>query len=330
MTSALESVCREAGCSAATVSRVLNDSPLVKESTRERVLAAVTKYDYRPAPAGRWLRVQRTETIGILSPNVGSGFFTDVLLGADAVAMEHQYHLMTAFSHGPEDHQKLFSRIIHQRRVDALVVLDLDLHSHLLADSSRWDMPVVSVCRPAVERGIPSVSIDNHAGGYSVMQHLLEHGYRDIALFTGPDNNYDSRHRLEGCLAAARNAGADLAEDRIHAGWFTMKSGKNLMQQMLDSGRKLPEAILALNDAMAMGAMGVLREQGLSVPGDLAIAGFDDNEAADSLGLTTIQVSHNRMGEEAVRLALAALANEEVPQHIVVPTRLVVRRSCGC
>lgn len=331
MSSALESVCREAECSTATVSRVLNDSSLVNEKTRERVLAAVYKYGYRPNAAARWLRVQRTETIGVLSPYVGSGFFTEVLLGADTVAVEHNYHLMTAFSHGVDDERKLFNRLVFQGRVDALIVINLDLPGDALTKALESNMRIVSVDRPAVELGLPSVSIDNRTGGYSLMQHMLEHGYRDIAVFAGPDDNYDSQERLEGCRTAAREAGVELPDNRVLQGEFIIQSGKTLMQQMLDGGGKLAEAIVSLNDDMAIGAIGVLQARGLSVPNDIAIVGFDDGEVADSLGLTTIRVPFREMGKEAARLALADKQEQKAkPESIVIPTELVVRRSCGC
>lgn len=333
MMNPLQSVCREAGCSTATVSRVLNDSPLVNEKTRDRVLAAVAKHNYRPNPAARSLRVQRTDTIGVLSPYVGGGFFTNVLLGADTVAMEHNYHLITAFSHGVEDEQKLLTRFVRQRRVDALIVINLDLPGSLLAELSQSDMPMVSVDQPAIDHGIPSVSIDNHKGGYSLMQHMLEHGYRDIAIFAGPHEDYDSRQRLEGCHAAVREAGVELPDHRILEGEFIIPSGKHLMQQLLADDGKLPEAIVSLNDDMAIGAMGVLQAHGIAVPGDVTIVGFDDSAVAESMGLTTMRVPFSRMGKEAVRLALAALDKDEektTPEHVVVPSELVVRRSCGC
>lgn len=243
MSVTLHDVCRETGLSTATVSRVLNDSPLVKEATREKVLEAMKKLDYRPSSAARALSVQRTETLGVLSPYVGGGFFTDVLRGADSVAIEDRYHLMTAFSHGVSAEQSLVTRFVRERRVDALIVVNLDLPGELLADLARYGMPIVSVDTPAVEHGIPSVTIDNQAGAHSLMQHMLDHGHRDFVVFTGPKISYDSQGRLAGCRAAAQEAGVEISDADIHTGEFTIESGTKLMTALLESGRRHPDAI---------------------------------------------------------------------------------------
>jgi len=327
----LHDVCRETGLSTATVSRVLNDSPLVKEATREKVLDAMKKLDYRPSSAARALSVQRTETLGVLSPYVGGGFFTDVLRGADSVAIEDRYHLMTAFSHGVTDEQSLVTSFVRERRVDALIVVNLDLPGAFLADLAQYGMPIVSVDTPAVEHGIPSVTIDNQSGAYSLMQHMLGHGHRDFVVFTGPEISYDSQGRLAGCRAAAQEAGVEIADADIHTGEFTIESGTKLMTALLDSGRKHPDAIISLNDDMAIGAMGIMRERSLSVPNDIAIVGFDDCESATVLGLTSVKVPQYQIGQEAARLALDAIKEPPATTpHVVVPCEPIIRQSCGC
>ncbi len=331
MATTLHDVCRETGFSTATVSRVLNNSPLVTPETRERVLKAMEKLDYHPSLAARALSIQRTETIGIHLPDIGPGFYTKILQGAESVAFDKHYHLMTAISHGVRDAQQQIIRLIRERRVDTLIVVNLDLPGPFLAEVNCHGLPIISMDTPAVEHGIPSVSIDNHKGGYDLMQHMLGHGYRDILIFAGPKISYDSRGRLEGCRASARDAGIAIPADNIVTGDFRIESGAALMDNILKSGRKRPEAIVSLNDAMAIGALGVMRGRGLKTPDDLAIAGFDDSDAASIIGLTTVGIPHYQMGQEAARLALSSLEEaSHPPQHIIVSTQLTVRHSCGC
>ncbi len=330
MRATLKDVCEATGLSKATVSRVLNGSALVREETRKRVLQAMEMMDYHPSSAARALAGQGTNTIGVFSPYVGSGFFTELLMGINRVAGERSYHIMTAFGHGGRDEKELLKSFVRERRVDALIVLNLDLPGEFLAELRDDRVPLVVVDTPAVEHGIPSVSIDNQNGIAAAASHLSEHGYRDIAVFTGPRDGYDSRERLVGCHRAIEQAGATLPEERILTGDFTMDSGRRLMAQVLADAAVLPDAVLCLNDAMALGALAVLRESGLDAPGDIALAGFDDCEAAALVGLTTVNVPLVEMGREAARLALNCLDEDMSNRHVVMTSRLVVRKTCGC
>ncbi len=330
MSATLNDICRATGLSKATVSRVLNDSPLVREDTRKRVLQTMEELDYHPSSAARALAGLGTKTIGVFSPYVGGGFFTDLLIGINHVAAQRGYHLMTAFGHGESDEQELLRRFVRERRVDALIIMNLDLPGEFLVDLRGEGVPLVAVDTPAVEHGIPSVSLDNRSGMGAAASHLLEHGYRDIAVFTGPRDGYDSRERLLGCRTAVERAGCALPDERILTGEFTMVSGRRLMAGLLDGHAGLPEAVLCLNDAMALGALAVLRENGLDSPGDVALAGFDDCEAAALVGLTTVSVPLSDMGREAARLALGSLKEDLSNLHTVMASRLVVRKTCGC
>jgi DNA-binding LacI/PurR family transcriptional regulator len=328
----LHDICRETGLSTATVSRVLNNSPLVKEATRKKVQAVMSELNYLPLPSARALAGKRTGSIGIISPYVGSGFFTDIMVGVDHLAAERGVHVMMSFAHGTGDEINLVTKFIQERRVDAIVLINIDLPGELLKGINKDIIPIISVDSPAIEYGLSSVSMDNKDGAYSMMKHLLEHGYRDIVLFTGPESSYDSGLRLEGCRIAAKEAGVSLPAKNIYSGSFVMESGRELMNTVLKRRKKLPDVIMALNDIMAFGAMAVLREAGLSVPDDIAIAGFDNFEAAPLVGLTTVSASLYDMGRCAADMALGAMGNmqEREVSHIIVPAKLVVRETCGC
>jgi len=330
MAATLRDICNATGLSSATVSRVLNNSPLVKEKTRERVQKVMAELNYFPLASARALAGRRTGSIGIISPYVGSGFFAEIMVGVDRVAAERGVHVMMSFAHGIGDEKRLVTRFIQERSVDAVILINLDLPPEFLAEVKNDKIPLISVDTPAVEQGIASVSIGNRDGAHKMMAHLLEHGYRDIVVFAGPEMSYDSRERLEGCKAAAAEAGTSLPAEKIFTGSFIMDSGREFMQKILDSGKPLPDAVFALNDVMAFGAMASLREAGLSVPQDIAVTGFDNSEASSLVGLTTVAVPLLDMGRHAAETALGLLNGEHVQQHIIVPTELVIRESCGC
>jgi len=331
MAATLHDICSSTGLSTATISRVLNNSPLVKEETRKKVKAAMKDLNYFPLASARALAGKRTGAIGVISPYVGSGFFTDLIVGVDHVAAERGVHVMMSFAHGLGDEVHLVSRFIQERGVDAIVLINLDIPGEFMADIKSDVIPLISVDTPVLEHGISSVSIGNRDGAHEMMSHLLGHGYRDIVLFAGPEISYDSKERIAGCRDAVAEAGLSLPDEKMHTGSFIMDSGRELMHQVLTSGEPLPEAVFALNDVTAFGAMAVLREAGLRVPDDIAVVGFDNSAASPLVGLTTVSVPLFDMGCRAAELALDAVVDSvKQPQHLIIPTEIVVRDSCGC
>jgi LacI family transcriptional regulator len=328
MTATLRDVCRRARVSSATVSRVLNGSPLVAPATRERVRRAMAALDYHPSQAARSLASARSRTLAVLFPGIASGFYSEVLCGMDEVASEHEYHLLIAFSHGPEDQERLFIRCLRERRADALVVLNLNLPDELARTAAQQATPIVFVDRPVPGQKGCWVGIDNATGARLATQHLLDRGYRRIAVITGPRDSYDAQQRLAACQATLQRAGPSLEPSLVWQGAFTEESGAAAMERWLRAGRPLPEAIFATNDAMALGAWRVLKEHGRRVPQDVALVGFDDCESARHLDLTTVRVPMRQMGRVAVELALARIQKQEPAKaQRLVPTTLVVRQS---
>jgi len=309
---------------------VLNGSARVSESARNRTLEAIAALGYRPSFAARTLAKRRTDTLGVVFPRIAGGFYTELLRGIDQSAAQQDYHLLTAFAHGRSDEEELVAGMLSESRVDALILLNLDLPDSFVRDLDRGDTPVVLVDRPVRGDGMTSVSIENRQGADVAMSHLLGHGYEDVVVLAGPRDSYDSHERLEGCRAAAKRAGQPIAEQDIWYGGFTVESGQALMRGRMETHGTSPRAIFALNDAMALGVVRVLREHGLRVPEDVAIVGFDDWEAAAFVELTTVQVPLLEMGRVAGRAAIERVRGDTSAHQYVMPTHLVIRSSCGC
>jgi len=329
MHATLFDVSKRSGVSTATVSRVINGSSLVHERTRRKVLQAIQELGYRPSHAARTLARRKTDTIGVVFPQIDSGFFTEVLRGIDDVAAEHDFHLMTAFSHGRYDEEELVTRFLRESCVDALILLNLLLPNGFVRKSARSGMPIVLIDRPVAGTNLFSVSLDNQGGAWMAMLHLIERGYQPIAVIRGPTGSYDAEQRLLGCRKAATEAGLSLPGELVWPGAFTEASGRAAMQNGLKDGRPLPEAILACNDEMAIGAWAVLREKGFDVPGDVALMGFDDHRLARHLGLSTIRVPMREMGRAAAQAAIQQVLTGKAMKQRVLEVELVVRRSCG-
>ncbi len=324
-------VSREAGVSSATVSRVLNGQPLVKEQTRKRVEEAMRSLGYRPSHAARVLAGQRTHTLGVIFPEIDTGFFAVVLRGIDRQAAADGYHVLTAFSRGEKDELEQVDRFLRERRVDALILMNIALPPSYVKQLRNSDLPVVLLDRPVRGRHLHSISLDNIQGARDSVLHLARvHRVRRLGVITGPLDNYDSQQRLKGCRAAATASGIALRPDWMACGDFTEDGGYCVMQGWLKRKRPLPQAVMALNDAMAAGAWQALREHGRRVPDDILLTGFDDNQMAHFLDLTTVRVPMRELGEAGARAAIDGIKDRKSARRDILPTHLVIRTSCGC
>ena len=327
MNATVKDISRATGYSTATVSRVINDSPLVKESTKKRVQLALNELGFQPNHAARALKLNRTGMLGVIFPNLDNGFYTYVLRGVDEMASEFNMHLLTAFTHGAQDEQSLISRMIRERRADALIVMNVTLPDSFLRQVGVGELPVVLIDRPMKKGKLASVSLDNRDGASTMTRHLLDQGHREIVFVAGPAGSYDADERLFAFRRVMKARGMAVRPESIWRGDFTESSGVRLIEQHLVSGRPLPDAIFAANDAMAIGIYRILRESGRQVPRDIALAGFDDTEVARHLGLTTVQVPMQMLGREAARMALGLIEGREPARQSVLPTRLIIRTS---
>ncbi len=326
----LYDICKITGLSTATVSRVLNDSPLVRPETRQKVLDAAKHLGYVPSPHARALAGSQTRTLGAIFPNIANGYFAEVLEGIDEAAAEHDFHVTAAFSRNRRAEEALVERFIRERRADALVLMHLLLPQEFVTEAASTGLPIVLIDRPIKGEHLVNLGVDNINGAQQAMLHLLNLGYRRIAIVKGPGANYDAVQRFEGAMAAAQRAKVQIDPELIWDGNFAEASGRVLMREWMDRGKPLPEAVFALNDDMAIGVMDALRERGLSAPQDVAVVGFDDTETARHVQLTTVRIPMRQMGRVAGLTAMR-LARKQVDglADTVMPTGLVVRRSCG-
>lgn len=322
-------VSRQSGVSTATVSRVINESPKVRPQTRVRVLKAIQDLGYMRNHSARALARQRTDTIGVVFPGIDSGFFSEVLKGINEFAVSRDYHLMVAFSQGSQDEHDRVAEYLQAGRVDALILMNLGMSDQFVRQAAKREMPIVLIDRPVKNARVASVTIDNRSGADAAMTHLFKLGYEWIGILNGPVGTIDAEQRFEGCQAAAKRAGYSFDKSLIWPGNFSWESGYELMNDWLDAGKHLPDAMFALNDPMAMGVIESLHEHGLGVPDHMALIGFDDVQAARYMGLTTVRSPMREMGRVASEAAINLVTGGRTPIEQVLATELVVRRSCG-
>jgi LacI family transcriptional regulator len=328
----IKEVARKAGVSIATVSRVLNDVGPVDERTRERVRAAASEMHYFPSALGRSLSRRRTDGIGLLLPDLFGEFFSEVIRGADQTAQQLHYHLVVSSSHANSAELEAALRMM-RGRVDGLIVMSPNIEAHQLRTNLPHTLPVVLLNCIVSDDDFDSLNVDNDGGAYTMVRHLIDHGHRRIAIIKGSEGNFEAAERLRGYRRALEHGGADKDESLEIQGAFSEASGYDAVRIVLALPRR-PTAIFASNDAMAIGALSGLRDAGLRVPDDMALAGFDDIPIAQYLtpALTSVHVSISDLGIHAIRRLMHAVheKNAHVRQHAVLTTTLALRESCGC
>ena len=322
----LYDVSRLSGVSSATVSRVFSGKARVSDKIRKKVMEAAQRLSYEPSYAARALAGGRTHTLGAIFPEIAAGFYTDVLAGIDEVAADHGFDVLASFVGRKRNRPDVLKRLLRQERVEALLLVNLDNSSELKPELlERY--PIVLIDREISGASLPVVGIDNIGGAEAMIDHLHQQGHRRIAILTGPEGNYDSEQRLLGCRRAFDRLGLSIDNDLIWTGAFTLESGVQAAKDVLASSKPLPDAIFCLNDAMAIGMMGELQRGGVSVPGDVAMAGYDNVEAADHLSLTSVASPMRLLGRTAALLAVELITNHARPTGQRLKVELVVRSS---
>jgi len=330
MSATIRDVAEKADVSVATVSRVLNGSDNVREETKERVIEAARVLNYHPSETARNLRTQKTQTVGVLLPNMHGEFFAQITQGLDRRAREDGHHLLVSNSHTDETEAEEVLQSV-RGRVDGLIILWPRLTVRFLESLLPEDLPAVLLNTSAGQSRFESLSFNNRAGAYMAVEHLAEHGHERVAIFTGGSENFDAQQRLAGYRAAVEDFGLVANSSLEMEGDFTRETGQDLVEAFLALNPR-PTALFAANDSMAIGALRGFHEAGLQVPGDIALIGFDDIPTASYVTppLTTVHAPTQKLGEEAMDRLLARLSGETTPTHQTLETRLTVRKSCGC
>ncbi|HEY6843124.1 MAG TPA: LacI family DNA-binding transcriptional regulator [Thermoanaerobaculia bacterium] len=310
----IREVAAQAGVSVATISRVLNGKGPVRETTSRRVMEACQALHFTPHGIARSLSLRRTQTIGLLLPDLHGEFFSEVIRGIDAEARSGGYHLLVSGFHSDRQEMIAVFRAV-RGRVDGLIVMSPDREAAKLCSHLPGGFPVVLLNSAA--GAARAITIDNYGGARKMIAHLRDLGHERIAFITGPEENEDAAERLRGYR--------DSVSQTIEiAGDFSEEAGYAAGAQLMNM--RGVSAVFAANDAMAVGALSALRDGGLRVPDDIALAGFDDIPIARFVTppLTTVSVDIAQLGRRAFELLIS-----ENEQHETLPATLVIRESCG-
>ncbi len=328
-TPTIRDVARDAGVSVATVSRVLNDVPIVSVETRDRVRRVVDELGFRRSATARSLSLGRSQAIGVVAPFFTTLSVVERLRGISERLTHHGYDLMLFDVETPDQRTDALRDFARHDRVDGLLVISLPLSDHEVEALQRNDLPVVLV--DIGHPGLPHVVIDDVRGGELATEHLLAKGHRRIGFIgdlpANPFGFTSSERRREGFRRALLRAGIDPVDSLERRGIHGREQARALADELL-SRDDPPTAVFAASDIQAFGVLEAAAALGLRIPEDLAVIGFDDIEMAAILGLTTVRQPLRESGARGTELLLAAIeGGEQRPVEELEPLAVIERRT---
>jgi LacI family transcriptional regulator, galactose operon repressor len=331
MTVTIHDVAQEAGVGIGTVSRVVNNSPDVKSATRERVLAAIHRLNYKPDPIARSMISKRTNSIGTIVPFFTRPFFMEVLRGVEAVIARLRRELVLYNVETTAQRDRFFSELPLHRKVDGLLIISLSPDDAIARMFRELGTPVVLI--DAYSPLLTSLVVNNVEGAYQAVKRLIELGHRHIGFINGEiEGNFkfnDANDRLIGLHRALGEAGLLFEPEQVLISEWSRKGGKHAALQLLTQ-QKRPTAIFAASDVQAVGALEAARELSLRVPEQLSVIGFDGIEVSELLELSTMQQPMQEMGELGASRLVELIENPSHPPELIrFDTKLVERRTTG-
>lgn len=321
----IRDVARRAQVSIASVSRALNGLGNVADQTRLKVERAARELGYVPHAGARSLSLARTRSIGVVLPDVHGEFFSEVMRGMDREASERDYVLLLSNMHGGSAQAEKALRAM-RGRVDGLIVMAPHLDADRVEEALPQRLPAVLLNAHGNVRSHSSFGIDNSRGVIDIIGHFRKTGRQRIVHIAGPDGNVDAEERCAAFELAMRGWKPG-EEPLVVRGDYSEDSGAEAVRQLINLNLSV-DAIFAANDMMAIGAMDELRSAGIAVPGEVAVAGFDDVPIARHLGLTTARVRIDELGANAIARLIDIIEGGEDPRaKRLHPPELMVRGS---
>jgi len=318
------------GLSPATVSLVLNESPVadsIPQETKDRVFAAARHFDYRPNFVARSLRTQRSFMIGVLVPEVSEGYASAVMGGIEDQLLQEGYFYLVASHRHRQDLIDEYPRVLQRRSVEGLIAVDTPWNQQI-------PIPVVAVSGRGQAKGITNIVLDHERAAELALGHLYHLGHRRIAIIKGQAFSSDTEVRWNAIIKAAKGLSLEIHRElvvQLEGDSPSPEVGYGVTQKLLAS-RESFTALFAFNDISAIGAIRALRENGRRVPEDVSVVGFDDIQSAafQNPGLTTVRQPLRRMGSLAAETVLQSIttpAASRASRRITVEPELVVRES---
>ncbi|MFX3625428.1 MAG: catabolite control protein A [Ectobacillus sp.] len=323
-------VAREANVSMATVSRVVNGNPNVKPTTRKKVLEAIERLGYRPNAVARGLASKKTTTVGVIIPDISNIFYAELARGIEDIATMYKYNIILSNSDQNKEKEMHLLNTMLGKQVDGIVFMSENITSDHVEEFKKSPVPIVLAASFDEQSITPSVNIDYEQGAYDAVKYLLDKGHKHVAFVSGPfEHAVAEVKKMQGYKRALEEAGVAYHEERVVEGDYTYDSGIEAFDKLWESSNK-PTAVFVSSDEMALGVIHGAQDQGVHIPNDVEVIGFDNTRLATMVRpqLTTVVQPMYDIGAVAMRLLTKYMNKETVEDHtVILPHRIQFRKS---
>lgn len=324
----IKDVAREVNVSVTTVSRVLNNKPDVSEETRKRVKEAIKKLGYNPDNIARGLVLRKTNTIGLIIPDINNPFFPEIVKGIERKAKEEGYSLILCNTDNSKEEEREALALLRSKKVDGIILSFSIENQEVLKELEEEEYPVVQIDRRITGSRYPAVTIDNKKSAYIATEYLIKQGHKEIAHVTGDLSTDTALARLEGFKMALANYKVPFREEWVLEGDYSKGSGKELMERIIKLKHR-PTAIFFANDLMAFGAYETIHNYNYRIPEDFSIVGHDNIEITSFVkpGLTTMDQPKYQLGAIAVEKLINLIEKKDDFHSVILENELIIRDS---
>ncbi|MFC4769016.1 LacI family DNA-binding transcriptional regulator [Effusibacillus consociatus] len=327
----IRDVARLAKVSITTVSRVMNNPELVAPDKRESVLTAIEKLKYQPNALARGLIHKRTQTLGVLIPDISNVFMAELIRGMEDAARENLFNLIICNTDIDKERMISYLQVLNEKQVDGIVFVSEPVYPDYYEVFKRYDIPLVLAATHSLEYEIPSVMINNEQAGYDAVEYLIRQGHEKIGIISGSSiEPISSIPRTQGFMRGLRSYGlkADF-EKCVEYGGYLFQDGYEAMSRLI---KKFPDltAVFAVADEMALGAISYLQENGIRVPDEISVMGFDNTRLATMTWpkLTTVAQPIYEMGYRALNKLIDLIEYGTVDElRTYLPHEIIERES---
>ncbi|WP_277678817.1 catabolite control protein A [Gracilibacillus dipsosauri] len=322
-------VAREANVSMATVSRVVNGNPNVKPATRKKVLNTIERLGYRPNAVARGLASKKTTTVGVIIPDISSIFFSELARGIDDIATMYKYNIILSNSDQNKDKELRLINTMFEKQVDGLIYMGATISEEHVQQLKTSPVPVALAATIDATETIPSVNIDYEQAAFEATSHLINNGTKHPIYVTGEEDSVVNELKYKGYERAITEAKQAVNEDYVIKGEFSYEFGVQAANQIIQL-KDYPKAVFAATDEIALGIIHGLQDNGVKVPEDVEVFGFDNTRLATMVRptLTTVVQPMYDIGAVAMRLLTKFMNKENVDeQNVVLPHQIVKRNS---
>jgi len=329
----IKDIAKKLNISESTVSRALSDHPRISESTKKRVKIAAKKLNYRPNLIAKSLKLQSTNTIGLIIGDITNPFYPDIVKSAEDIANKNDFTIILCNSDYDPEKELRYLNILMGKRVDGMLITPVGSASNVQRLLDQNNVPFVLIdSKPMSKNSANCVYADLEFGAYSAVKYLIQLGHTKIALINGPKTTSPCLQLESGFIKAMRELNIDINRNYLKECNLKMAGGYNAMKALLTLNKsELPTAVLFISDTTAIGAYDAVEEKGLHIPEDISVIGYDDIPEAKHLSpsLTTIAQPKYELGMKAVSLLIKELKNgKKIPhQSIRLLPELIIRNS---